>query len=131
MTALELILARSLVSSLELAAVLFDAEQSIVFFNEAAGELVGVPFEETGPMSQADWQARFGPLGADGRPVPADQLALTAALRDGRPAHARLRVRLGERERALEASGLPLVGPRGYQGALVVLWPPGAGAGGA
>ena len=129
MTALELILARSLVSSLELAAVLFDAELSIVFFNEAAGELVGARFEETGPMAQADWQARFGPLDTDGRPVPADELALVAALRDGRPAHARLRVRLGERERPLEASGLPLVGPRGYQGALVVLWPPDAPAG--
>ena len=131
MTALELILARSLVSSLELAAVLFDAEMAIVFFNDAAGELVGARFEETGPMAQAEWQTRFGPLGIDGRPVPADQLALVAALRDGRPAHARLNVRLAERERKLEASGLPLVGPRGYQGALVVLWPPGAPGGGA
>ncbi len=36
MTALELILARNQVSSLELAAALLDAEQSILFFNEAA-----------------------------------------------------------------------------------------------
>lgn len=131
MSALELILARSLVSSLELAAVLFDAEQSVVFFNDAAGELVAARFEETGPMSLADWQARFGPLSREGVPVPADELPLTSALREGRPAHARVRIRLGERERELEASGLPLVGPRGYQGALVVLWPPGALAEGA
>lgn len=128
MSALELILARSLVSSLELAAVLLDVEQSIVFFNDAAGELVGARFEETGPMSQPEWQARFGPLAADGTPVSVAELPLTRALREGRPAHARLRVRLGERERELEASGLPLVGPRGYQGALVALWPPGAPA---
>jgi PAS domain-containing protein len=131
MSALELILARSLVSSLELAALLFDGEQSIVYFNEAAGDLVGARFEETGPMPLSEWQARFGPLSPEGVPVPADELPLTSALREGHPAHARLRVRLGERELELEASGLPLVGPRGYQGALVVLWPPRAPAEGA
>jgi len=123
MTALELILARNLVSSLELAAVLLDLEQSVVFFNDAAGELVGARFEETGPMAQAEWQARFGPLSPGGTPVPVEEMPLTSALREGRPAHARLRLRLGEREMAVEASGLPLVGPGGYQGALVVLWP--------
>lgn len=81
-------------------------------------------------MSQAEWQARFGPLTADGAPVPVDELPLTRALREGRPAHARLRVRLVEREREHEheANGLPLVGPYGYQGALVVLWQPAAPA---
>jgi PAS domain-containing protein len=122
-TALELILARSLVSSLELAAVLLDVDRSIVFFNDAAGDLVGARFEETGPMPERQWRDRFGPLSADGTPLPPDELPLTRALREGRPAHARLRVRLGERELWVEASGLPLVGPAGYQGALVVIWP--------
>lgn len=115
MTALELILARNLVSSLELAAVLLDAEQSILFYNDAAAELAGARFEETGPMSRADWQARFGPLSAEGAPVPVDELPLTGALREGRPAHARLRFRLGGRELEVESSGLPLAGPGGYQ----------------
>ena len=123
MTALELILARNLVSSLELAAVLLDLEQSVVFFNDAAGELIGARFEETGPMALAEWQGRFGPLSVGGTPVAVERLPLTSALREGRPAHARLRLRLGERELGVEASGLPLVGPGGYQGALVVLWP--------
>ena len=103
MTALELILARNLISSLELAAVLLDAEQSMLFVNDAAGELAGVRFEETGPMPRAEWQARFGPLSAAGTPVPVDELPLTSALREGRPAHARLRFRLGGRE--LEGRG--------------------------
>jgi PAS domain-containing protein len=123
MTALELILARNLVSLLDLAAVLLDTEQSILFFNDAAGDLTGSRFQETGPMAQADWQARFGPLATDGTLVPVDELPLTRALREGRPAHARLRIRLRDSEREVEASGLPLVGPAGYRGALVVLWP--------
>ncbi len=123
MTSLELILARNLVSSLELAAALLDEEQTIVFFNEAAGELVGASFEETGRMSLGEWQARFGPLDEKGNRVPVDELPLASALREGRPAHARLRFRLEGREREVEASGLPLVGPNGYRGAVVALWP--------
>ena len=122
MTSLELILARNLVSSLELAAALLDEEQTIVFYNEAAGVLIGARFEETGRMLPREWQARFGPLDEKGNRVPVDELPLATALREGRPAHARLRFRLEGRERELEASGLPLVGPNGYHGALVAFW---------
>ena len=123
MTGVELILARNLVSSLELAAILMDEQQSIVFFNESAGNLVGARFEETGPMSQEEWRARFGPLDDDGTPVPVEQLPLVDELRDGRPGHARVRLRTEGGDMAVEASALPLTGPTGYHGALIALWP--------
>lgn len=128
MTPLELIVARNLVSSLELAAVLLDPGQSILFYNEAAADFAGARFEESGPMAKEEWQGRFGPLSSDGTPMSADELPLVRALREGRPAHARLRFRVADGVQEVEASGLPLIGPTGYQGALVVLWPADASA---
>jgi PAS domain-containing protein len=127
---LELILARNLISIISLAAILVDSEGKIVFYNDAAGELVGSPFEEIGTMSQDQWNARYGPLDENGEQLPADELPLRIAVREGRPAYARFRIR-GERGLIeVEAGALPLLGPAGYNGAIVVFWAPGeAGAG--
>ena len=45
---LELILARNFLSSVSTAAFLVDGEGMIVFYNEAAGDLLGPRFEEAG-----------------------------------------------------------------------------------
>jgi PAS domain-containing protein len=126
---LELILARNLISIISLAAILVDSEGRIVFYNDPAGELVGSPFEEIGTMSQDEWNARYGPLDEHGEPLPAEELPLRIAVREGRPAYARFRIR-GERGLIeVEAGALPLLGPAGYHGAIVVFWAPGVDAG--
>jgi PAS domain-containing protein len=123
---LELILGRNLISIISLAAILVDSEGRIVFYNDAAGELVGSPFEEIGTMSQDEWNARYGPLDETGEPLPAEELPLRIAIREGRPAYARFRIR-GERGLIeVEAGALPLLGPAGYHGAIVVFWAPDA-----
>jgi PAS domain-containing protein len=123
---LELILARNLISVISLAAILIDSDGQIVFFNDAAAEIVGSPFEEIGTMSQDEWNARYGPLDETGEPLPAEELPLRIAIREGRPAYARFRIR-GERGLIeVEAGALPLLGPAGYHGAIVVFWAPDA-----
>jgi PAS domain-containing protein len=122
---LELILARNLISIISLAAILVDSEGKIVFYNDAAGELVGSPFEEIGTMSQEQWNARYGPLDENGNQLPADELPLRIAVREGRPAYARFRIRVESGLIEVEAGALPLLGPAGYQGAIVVFWTPG------
>ncbi len=119
---LELILARNLVSIVSLAAFLVDVEGHIVFYNDAAADVVGSPFEETGAMTREQWNARFGPFDEHGTPLPSDQLPLTVALREGRPVYGRFRIRGGGGPREIEAGALPLVGPAGYHGAIVVFW---------
>ena len=110
---LELILARNLVSIVSLAALLVDVEGRIVFYNDAAAEIVGSPFEEIGTMTREEWNARYGPFDEHGAPLASDELPLTVAIREGRPAYARLRVR-GERGLLeVEAGALPLLGPGG------------------
>ena len=120
---LELILARNLISIISLAALLFDPDGAIVFFNDAAGALMGAQFEETGPIPQARWATELGPFDELGRPVPRENLPLTVALRDGHPGHGQFYIQ-GEPDLvAVDATALPLVGSAGNHGAVVVFWP--------
>jgi PAS domain-containing protein len=119
---LELILARNLVSIVSVAALLVDVGGRVVFFNEAAAEIIGSPFEETGAMTREEWNSRYGPFDEEGAPLASEELPLTVALREGRPAHARLRIRGAQGLLEVEAGALPLVGPAGYHGAMVFFW---------
>src|SRR5258707_13936361 len=83
---LELTLARNLISIVSIASPLVDSDGRIVFFNEAAAEIIGAPFEEIGVLEQDQWTARYGPFGEDGRPLLPDELPLTTAIRESRPA---------------------------------------------
>ncbi|MGH2763162.1 MAG: hypothetical protein ACRDLD_11400 [Thermoleophilaceae bacterium] len=127
---LELILARNLVSIVSLAAFLVDVEGHIVFYNDAAAELVGSPFEEIGTMRREEWNARYGPLDEQGSPLAADELPLAVAVREGRPAYARFRIRAERGLLEVEAGALPLLGPAGYHGAMVFFWVADRDAGG-
>ena len=119
---LELILARSLISILSVPAVLTDADGRFVFYNDAAGELLGAPFEEVGVLEPAEWNARYGPFDAAGRPIPRDELPLTTAVRESRPAYGRFFVLMESGLGEIEIGALPLSGPAGYQGAILVFW---------
>ena len=66
---LELILARNLISIISIAALLVDSEGAIVFFNDAAAEIVGAPFEEIGVLERDEWSARYGPFDERRRPA--------------------------------------------------------------
>ena len=121
---LELILARNLVSIISLAAFLVDVEGDIVFYNDAASAIIGSPFEETGTITREQWNARLQPSDEHGAPLPADQLPLAVAVREGRPVYARFRIGRASGPREIEAGALPLVGPAGPHGAIAVFWVP-------
>lgn len=108
---LELILARNLISIITLAAVLVDVDGHIVFYNDAAAVMIGARFEETGSLAREQWNAEFGPLDEQGRPLDSDRLALTVALREGRAAYGALphprRARAGRGRDGRVATGRP------------------------
>jgi len=121
---LELILARNFLSSLSTAGFLVDEEGVLVFYNESAGAMLGVSFEEAGHMGPEEWGTAFGPFDEEGEQVPFDELPLTIALRDGRPAHSHFTIRsMKGVEHEIEASALPILASEGTSGAMVFFWP--------
>lgn len=122
---LELILARNLLTSISTPALLVDHEATLVFYNEAAAAVLGRSFEDAGRMTPEQWSAAFGPFDSDDRPIEVDRLAITEAIRAGRPAHGRFRVRTGAGDpSSVEASAFPIVASEeGSSGAMILFWP--------
>jgi PAS domain-containing protein len=119
----ELILARGLMANITTPAFLVDADGTLVFFNDGAGDLLGLRYEDTGPMDAETWSTRFEPLGDDGRPLDPGELPLAIALRDRKPAHRAFRVRSAVgRQREIEVSAFPIVGNAGMRGAMAIFW---------
>jgi PAS domain-containing protein len=119
-----LIQARNLITNLALPAFLTDTEGALLFFNDAAAELLGRAFEEVGPVSRDQWGRDFGPFDEHGAPLAVDHQPLANALRSGHPAQGRFYVTVGaDHLREVEVSVLPLLEPGNFEGALVAMWP--------
>jgi PAS domain-containing protein len=120
---IELILARNLISGIHLAAFLVDPDGVLIFFNDAAGELIGQRFEEVGRLRRDEWNSEFGPFDEFGKLMPTDSMPLTVALRQGLPAHDRFHVSVRDGELVeVDVSALPLATAEGFMGAIVVFW---------
>jgi PAS domain-containing protein len=119
----ELILARNLISGIHLAAFLIDPEGMLIFFNDAAGELVGRRFEEVGRLRREEWSSQFGPFDEFGKLMPTRDMPMTLALRQGLPAHDRFHINVRDEELVeVDVSALPLATAEGFEGAIVVFW---------
>jgi PAS domain-containing protein len=59
---LEMILARNLLSSISTPGFLVGEEGALLFYNEAAGALLGRRFEETGSLSAEQWRWSADPV---------------------------------------------------------------------
>ena len=119
----ELIMARGFMSNLSTPAFLVDRQGALVFYNEAAEEILGLTFAEAGPMPAEEWSGRFQPTGLDGRDVRAEELPLGIALLERRPAHAPLRITSAAgRAEEIQATAFPVIGRGGLSGALAIFW---------
>jgi PAS domain S-box-containing protein len=121
---LEIIQARSLTSRLGTASFLVDSEGTLLYFNEAAAELLGVTFEEAGQMESGTWGTQFKPREPGGREVPVGELPLAIAVQSGQPAYSRLQITGADgRDRDIEVAALPIMGDGEQAGALAIFWP--------
>ena len=119
-----LVQARNLLTNLALPALLTDPDGNLLFFNDAAADLLGRRFEEVGRLPREEWGRDVGPFDEEGRALVTDSLPLGRALREGHPAQGRFTVRLGGGElREVEVTALPLQEPDFFEGAMVVFWP--------
>jgi PAS domain-containing protein len=121
---LELILARNLMSALSTPSFLVDEGGLLVFYNEAAGVLLGKGFDEVGHVGPTEWGGLFGPYDPAGETIPYDELPVVRAVRGGRPAHACFGVRAFDGEvHEVECTAFPILTPHGSQGAIAIFWP--------
>jgi PAS domain-containing protein len=119
----ELIMARGFMANLSTPAFLVDQRGVLVYYNEAAEEILGLTFAEAGPMPAEEWSTRFEPTGLDGRSIDVEELPLGIALLNGRPAHAPLRITSAAgRFEPIEATAFPVIGRSGQSGALAIFW---------
>ena len=120
---LALILARNLISAMMTPAFIVDPDGLMSFFNEAAGNLIGRRFEETGRLTREEWN-EIGPVDESGRPVPSDRMPMTIALREGRPAYGRFRIKTDQGILMdVDTSAMPLMAGGDSHGAIVTFVP--------
>jgi PAS domain-containing protein len=121
---LALIIARELASQLATATFIADAEGELVFYNEAAEEILGRTFAEAGSMSAAGWTTQFKIEQLDGGPLPLERMPAGIALLERRPAHGKLRMTgLDGRARRLSVTAVPLFStPTTLVGIIALFW---------
>jgi PAS domain-containing protein len=121
---IERILVRHLGSRLSVPLFLVDTEGTLVFYNEAAEELLGRRFDEAGEMTFDTWTTAFAVRDERGIPLEIDEIALVKALRQGRPAYSRFDMTgLDGAMRTLEVAAFPLQGQGGARlGAVALFW---------
>lgn len=119
----EVIMARGLMSNMTTPAFLVDNEGTLIFFNDAAGELLGLRFEDAGPMAPEEWGSRFTPRALDGHPLQLEEIPLAIAMNEARPAHSMMRIVSATGEAFdIETSAFPIVGRGGQAASLAIFW---------
>jgi PAS domain-containing protein len=121
---LVLIIARELASKLATPAFLVDARGDVVFYNEAAGELLGRPFVESRGMPASEWSTVFRPVDDAGTPIPLEELPLGRAITQGVPTHRTFFIESEDGvARRIDTTALPLYShAEAFVGGLAVFW---------
>jgi PAS domain-containing protein len=121
---LALIIARELASQLATATFIADAQGELVFYNEAAEQILGRTFAEAGSMPAEGWASQFQLEELDGTPLPLDRMPAGIALLERRPAHGQLRMTgLDGRVRQLSVTAVPLFAtPTDLVGIIALFW---------
>jgi hypothetical protein len=121
---LVLIIAREFASLLATPTFIADAEGNLVFYNEAAENVLGRTYSEAGTMPAARWTELFEIHDLDGEPMPLERMPAGIALLERRPAHGPLRMKSLEGvPRELEVTAFPLFAhTEEFVGMIAIFW---------
>ena len=121
---LVLILARDFASRLATPMFLVDARGTVIYFNEAAGRVLGRPYVEGAGMSAEEWSTLFAPADDEGNPIELNDLPLGVAILQRHPDHRMLRIRsVDGSERRIEVTAFPLFAHQDEcLGAIAIFW---------
>lgn len=121
---LVLIVARSFATKLATPTLIIDARGNLVYFNDAAAEVLGRSYLDIGSLDASRWQELFQPRTLDEEPLAAEQTPGGVALLERRPVHDSFAFRgLDGREREVTVTAFPLFShPDEVVGAMSIFW---------
>lgn len=121
---LVLIVARSFATKLATPTVIIDARGDLVYFNDAAAEVLGRSYLDVGALRASRWQELFKPRTFDEEPLTAEQTPGGVALLERRPVHDSFSIRgLDGREHEITVTAFPLFShPDEVVGSMSIFW---------
>jgi PAS domain-containing protein len=121
---LVLIVARSFATKLATPTLITDARGDLVYFNDAAAELIGRSYLDIGELPVSRWQELFEPRTLDEEPLTPEQTPSGIALLERRPTHGSFAFRgLDRRERDITVTAFPLLSrPDEIVGVMSIFW---------
>lgn len=121
---LVLIVARSFATKLATPTLIINASGNLVYFNDAAAEVLGRSYLEVGALQASSWQELFQPRTLDEEPLTAEQTPGGIALIERRPVHDSFAMRgLDGREREITVTAFPLFShPDEVVGVMSIFW---------
>ncbi|HYX89236.1 MAG TPA: PAS domain-containing protein [Gaiellaceae bacterium] len=122
---LVLILAREFASNLATPMLIVDDRGWVVFYNEAAEDVIGRSFAESAEMQIDEWSSSFEPrLLETGDPVPRERRPTRIAFDERRAAHERLRITSRDGvERDVAVTAFPLFAHADeFVGIVAIFW---------
>jgi PAS domain-containing protein len=122
--ALALIVARELAANLATPMFLIDASGDLVFYNDAAEQIIGKPFGEIGTINALEWGEMLKMTTSDGGPLRRRDTPPYISFMERRPAHSTLRVTAFDGTvRELEVTAYPLFAKADeMHGVVAIFW---------
>jgi PAS domain-containing protein len=120
---LVLILAREFASNLATPTLITDERGWLVFYNEAAQEILERAFSEAGEMPLEEWLVPFSPRTLESEPLPFERLPAGIALYERRAAHERFTITSVDGiERNVAVTAFPLFAHTDELVGVVTIW---------
>ena len=126
---LVLILAREFATQLAMPMFVADGDGTLIFYNEAAEEILGRSFAEVGELTARELVETFDIESPDGEYLEPEDRALGIAFFEKRPVHGKRRVKgVDGVWRSIEITAFPLMtGPDELGGVVAIFWENGEG----
>jgi PAS domain-containing protein len=120
---LVLILAREFASNLATPTLIADERGRLVFYNEAAEEILERPFSEAGEVPLEEWLEPFSPRTRDAEPLPYERTPAAIALYERRAVHERFTITSVDGvERNVAVTAFPLFAHTDELVGIVTIW---------
>jgi PAS domain S-box-containing protein len=117
------ILAREFASNLATPTLIVDPDGQLIFFNEAAEEVLGRTFAEVGETSIDEFSASVAPRLAEDQPLPQERRPTKIALEERRAVHEDMTITTFEgEERQIGVTAFPLFAQKDEFVGIVAIW---------